>query len=83
MGDTSLFTETSFRDFNCRSLGDRADSEYTSGGVSISGEKALEDAAPGGNEGNAFSTVVEPFAPGCACRGALFAFFLRRAMRLS
>lgn len=57
----------------------------SAGGVSSSGEKALSVAAPGGSEGRAFSTVVVdpgPLVP-LVADFVPFAFFRRRAIRLS
>lgn len=55
----------------------------SAGGVSRSGEKALSVAAPGGNEGRAFSTVVPgALLPPVTFR-VPFAFFRRRAIKLS
>lgn len=56
------------------------DSECVSGGVSPSGVNALNTAAPGGNDGNAFSAPGVP-APGVAF--GVLAFFLRLAIKLS
>jgi hypothetical protein len=75
---------------NCCCRGERLllnASEYASDGDdSASGEKAAGGTAPGGRDGNAFSTPgagpLELFE-GAWGRGAPFAFFRRRAMRLS
>jgi hypothetical protein len=84
MGDISLRTlldDVSWRDLRRFCMGERAVSEYVSdGGVSMSGENAFVGTAPGGSDGNAFSTGALPLAPPWACRGAALAFFLRRAM---
>ena len=64
---------------------------WSVGGVSASGEKAASEAAPGGSEGRAFSTVVDdvaavvdpgPFVPPVTDRAPLF-FFRRLAIKLS
>jgi hypothetical protein len=64
---------------------------WSVGGVSISGEKAASEAAPGGSEGRAFSTVVDgvavvvdpgPLVPPATERAPLF-FFRRLAIKLS
>ncbi len=88
MGETSrlrLVADESRPGFSCGCRGDlvlAVPLNTSDGGVSISGEKAGSGAAPGGNEGSAFSTAaVGPFEPAVACRGAALAFFLRRAIR--
>jgi hypothetical protein len=63
---------------------------WSVGGVSISGENADSEAAPGGSEGRAFSTVVDgvavvdpgPLVPPVTERAPLF-FFRRLAIKLS
>ena len=60
------------------------------GGVSVSGEKAASEAAPGGSEGRAFSAGVDdvvvvepgPLVPPVTDRAPLF-FFRRLAIKLS
>jgi hypothetical protein len=52
----------------------------SNGGVSVSGEKALEGTAPGGSDGNAFSLTC-PVPLGCL--GAAFVRFRRFAIRAS
>lgn len=91
MGETSLlklFIGASFSERNVLCADDRPPGvpEYCSvGGVSISGEKALSVAAPGGREGKAFSTVVVEPGPLVPPVTDLvpFAFFRRLAIRLS
>ena len=89
-GDTSRFkflADVSLPFLACGCLGDLplGVSEYTSeGGVSSCGENALDGAAPGGNDGSAFSTDgVEPCPGGGPGLGVAFAFFRRRAIKLS
>jgi hypothetical protein len=53
----------------------------SNGGVSVSGENALEGTAPGGREGSAFSlTDIEPLAPPLA---PVFVLFRLRAIKAS